>query len=84
MWLIAALLALLLWWQWGRDRRALAGARRLLGLGQNADRDGIEAAFRSRLRSAHPDAGGTNQDTRELTMARALLLAEIDRRDRQA
>lgn len=73
------LAAFALWWVWPRKPRSpqkqLATARRLLGVPQNASTATIEAAFRARIRTAHPDAGGTAQETHRLTAARDLLLA---------
>jgi hypothetical protein len=74
------LAAFALWWVWPRRRPPtladpLADARALLGVPANASTQAIEAAFRQKLRCAHPDAGGSAQETRRLTEARDLLLA---------
>lgn len=49
-------------------------ARRLLGVPVDADRSAIEAAFRTRARSVHPDAGGDAARFDRLVRARASLL----------
>ena len=71
--------AFALWWVWPRRRRPdpLADARALLGVPANAAPESIEAAFRQKLRRAHPDAGGSSEETRRLAQARDLLLASF-------
>jgi hypothetical protein len=77
--------AFALWWVWPRRKptpRApdpLAAARALLGVPAGATADAVETAFRQRLRTAHPDAGGSSDATRRLTEARDLLLASQTR-----
>lgn len=74
--------AFALWWIWPRKTRApdpLAAARARLGVARGAGADAIETAFRAQLRSAHPDAGGSNEATRGLTEARDTLLAALKR-----
>ncbi len=75
--LAVLLTAFALWWVWPRPAKRLATARRLLGVPQSASAAAIETAFRQRLRTAHPDAGGTAQETHRLTAARDLLLASL-------
>ncbi len=48
-------------------------ARRLLGLGADADRTQVDAAFRSLARRHHPDRGGDPSHFRLLLEARATL-----------
>jgi hypothetical protein len=55
----------------------LAEAMRLLGVPDNFTREDILAAFRREVKKAHPDAGGTAEQFRELVMARDRLLASI-------
>ena len=82
------LCAFALWWVWPRkkpgDRKRqhdpLVAARARLGVSAHASPEAIEAAFRARLRNAHPDAGGSSEQTRQLTEARALLLASAGHR----
>lgn len=71
--------AFALWWVWPRRRPAdpLAEARALLGVSRHAAPEAIESAFRQKLHRAHPDAGGTAEQTRRLTEARDLLLASL-------
>jgi hypothetical protein len=71
--------AVLLWWVWPREPAALRAARRLLGVARHADAPIIEAAFRARMRAAHPDAGGSVIDAQRLAAARDLLLAAAAR-----
>lgn len=42
----------------------------VLGVHHNAPRDAIEIAYRSKAKSAHPDAGGTAEAMHELNIAR--------------
>lgn len=72
--LILLLAGLALWWLWPREK---AAARRLLGVSARASAAEIEAAFRAALFKAHPDHGGTAEQTRRLTRARDLLLASV-------
>ncbi len=53
-----------------------ARARRLLEIGSDADPVEVEAAFRVRARSTHPDHGGDAGQFRELLAARAALRAD--------
>lgn len=68
------LAGLALWWLWPREK---AAARRLLGVSRSASAAEIEAAFRAALFKAHPDHGGSSEQTRRLTRARDLLLASV-------
>ena len=47
----------------------------ILGVAHDADRGTIEAAYRSKAKAAHPDAGGTNAAMAELNAARETALA---------
>jgi hypothetical protein len=72
------------WWVWhaspnSTDRR-LASAARLLDVPTNAPSDVIWQAWRQKMASAHPDAGGSNEQARALTAARDLLVAAADKR----
>lgn len=64
------------WWlsQKPATGTAEASARALLGLPENADAVAIQAAWRSRMSEAHPDAGGSDDAARAVTAARDLLL----------
>lgn len=48
----------------------------ILGISRNATRDQVEEAFRSKAKSAHPDAGGSTDAMAKLNSARAAALAE--------
>ncbi|WP_439533106.1 J domain-containing protein [Polymorphobacter sp.] len=79
--------AFALWWVWPRQKKpgravdtALAAAHERLGLAPGADAVRIEQAFRERIRTAHPDAGGSARESRELTEARDRLLASLARK----
>ncbi len=48
----------------------------ILGVGRNATRDEIEAAYRSKAREAHPDTGGSTEAMAKLNAAKAAALAE--------
>lgn len=63
------------WWHFNRPANSLARARRLLGVADDAGADAIQAAWRQRMTTAHPDAGGSDNAARELTEARDLLLS---------
>ena len=41
------------------------------------DRDGIEIAYRSKAKAAHPDAGGSHDAMAELNRAREDALSEV-------
>lgn len=55
--------------------------REVLGFDRtsNPDREGIELAFRSKAKRAHPDAGGSTEAMAELNAARAEALQEVSR-----
>ena len=82
--LIALLVAYLGWRLWyGPSRKParvvqgggeLAAARTLLGVGAGADEAEIRAAHRRLVASAHPDHGGSDEETGRLNAARDLLL----------
>ncbi len=52
-------------------------ARALLGVSATATPDDIKAAFRTAVRAAHPDNGGTGADMDALTRAKELLLTTM-------
>lgn len=51
-------------------------ARVLLGLAEGADKAAINAAWRSRLTTHHPDRGGDEDLARQINRAREILLEE--------
>jgi O-antigen ligase len=64
----------------GRVQTAKAGmsaaeARSLLGVGPDATREEIEAAYKRLMRMAHPDKGGTSGLAAQLNAARERLLS---------
>lgn len=63
------------WWRFNRPVDPMARARRLLDVDENADAAAIQTAWRARMTTAHPDAGGSDSAARALTEARDLLLA---------
>lgn len=63
------------WWRFNRPIDPAMRAQRLLGVDRNADAAAIQAAWRARMTTAHPDAGGSDSAARALTEARDLLLA---------
>ena len=68
------------WWKTQASKVPVAGdvaaARALLGVTAAADADAIQAAWRSRIAQAHPDAGGSDEAARAVTAARDLLIAK--------
>ncbi len=52
----------------------LAEARQILGVGPNATREEIQAAYKRLIRMAHPDSGGTAGLAAQLNAARDRLL----------
>lgn len=48
-------------------------ARKLLGLGPDFDRDQLNHAYKSAIRKAHPDAGGTVEQAAQINSARDVL-----------
>ena len=67
------------WWQFNRPVDPVVRARQLLAVGDDADAAAIQAAWRARMTTAHPDAGGSDSAARALTEARDLLLARKHR-----
>mgnify|MGYP002780789459 CR=1 FL=1 len=67
-------------WPWDYLRRAstrqqaVLRARKLLGIGPDANRDEILAAHKRLVAMVHPDRGGTNDQVHEANAARDLLL----------
>ncbi len=55
-------------------------ARRILGVGADADADAIRAAHRRLVTKVHPDQGGSDELATRVNAARDLLLAELGRR----
>ena len=89
--LLCAALAVLFWQFWPRVGRlfrrpspaidlADAEARRLLGVSSGATEAEIRRAYREKMRSAHPDQGGTTAEAARLTASRDLLLRGLRRR----
>lgn len=84
LWALALVVAGLAWlaWIWPPPRRdgplpgesGDAEARRLLGVGPNASADDIRAAYREKMRTAHPDQGGSHALAARLAAARDRLL----------
>lgn len=62
--------------------QALDDARRLLGVGPDADSHAIRAAHRRLIASVHPDKGGTEALAAQINAARDLLIKEAAARDR--
>lgn len=58
-------------------RHAVSEARKLLGVGPEADGRAIREAHRRMTAMIHPDRGGTNAAMQELNAARDLLLDEL-------
>jgi len=84
LWGVALVLGCLAWlvWIWPAaraapavpDERADSEARRVLGVGPNAGADDIRAAYRDKMRTAHPDQGGSHAQAAKLAAARDRLL----------
>lgn len=49
-------------------------ARRILGIGPDADADAVKAAHRALIKAAHPDSGGDVADAARINQARDVLL----------
>lgn len=62
-----------------RGTADLDRARRLLGVGPEAERDEILAAHRRLVARVHPDAGGSEELAAEVNAARDTLLRALDR-----
>lgn len=56
------------------DDAALVEAREILGVGPDASREEIQAAYARLIRAVHPDAGGTSGLAARLNAARDTLL----------
>ena len=65
------------WWTFARPADPLVQARKMLGVGDDADAAVIQAAWRARIAAAHPDAGGSDAAARAVTEARDALLAAL-------
>jgi hypothetical protein len=84
--LMAALAAAIAygWWVWhGKSQSAdqrLASAARLLGIASDAPAEVIWQAWRQKMASAHPDAGGSDDQAQALTAARDLLISAAEKR----
>jgi hypothetical protein len=67
------------WWRYKAPKAispmAIRGAEALLGVARDAGPETIQLAWRSRMATAHPDAGGSTDAAQALTAARDLLLA---------
>ena len=63
------------WWRTQAPKTPEDKALALLGLKPGASADAIQAAWRSRIAAAHPDAGGSDAAASAVTAARDLLLA---------
>ena len=72
------------WWYAGKqglgEFTAVKRARLLLGTPDDADAEAIHAAWRRRVTTAHPDAGGDAVAMQAATDARDLLLGRLRRR----
>lgn len=58
----------------GRSDPAVVEAREILGVGEGASREEIQAAYGRLIRAVHPDAGGTSGLAARLNAARDTLL----------
>jgi hypothetical protein len=65
------------WWRFNRPLDPLVRAQRLLGVAADADAAAIQAAWRTAMSNAHPDAGGSDAAARAVIEARDLLLARL-------
>ena len=61
-------------------RMDLDEARRVLGVGPDADPEAIRTAHRRLVAKVHPDQGGSAELAGRVNAARDILLAELDRR----
>ena len=52
-------------------------ARDLLGVPRGSDERAIREAYRRKVAAAHPDRGGSEEETRKLNAARDLLLGDL-------
>ncbi len=60
----------------GAEAPEAAAARALLAVSRGATQATIRAAYRDKMASMHPDAGGTHEAAQALTRARDLLLGQ--------
>ncbi|AEG49880.1 heat shock protein DnaJ domain protein [Sphingobium chlorophenolicum L-1] len=60
--------------------QAVIDARKLLGVGPDADARAIRAAHRRLIASVHPDKGGTEALAAQINAARDLLIEEVEQR----
>jgi len=60
--------------------QAIVEARKLLGVGPDADARAIRAAHRRLIASVHPDKGGTEALAAQINAARDLLIQEVTQR----
>ena len=85
---IALVLSVLVRWAFGKwpwdylrgpspHSRAVADARRLLGVAPDADRNDIIAAHKRLVGRVHPDRGGSGADMHDANAARDLLLDQL-------
>jgi len=51
-------------------------AREILGVSPDADAHAIKAAYRDKMKQAHPDVGGSDEEAARVKQARDLLLGE--------
>jgi len=80
-WIVAALIIWMVWWLLRKPQRsrptAIAAARRVLGVSDQADADAIRAAHRRLIAEIHPDRGGSAEEARRVNAARDLLLTRL-------
>ena len=79
----------LFWAAWRRKRMSAttmtpADARRLLGVGEDATLADIRDAHRRLIARVHPDSGGSAELANRLNVARAILVAEMNRKTPRA
>lgn len=70
-------------WRESERSQAEAQARTLLGVDRQASRDSVVEAHRRLITRVHPDRGGSADQVHAANDARDLLLAWIERRDRE-
>lgn len=66
--------------QFRRARMPVAEARKLLGVGEDADQASIRNAHRRLIAKVHPDVGGSADLARRVNAARDILLSEARNR----
>ncbi len=73
-----------IWWVYRRNRSksgmALADARALLGVSQDASLAEIRSAHRRLIAKVHPDMGGSAELANRVNVARDVLIADMARR----